>query len=171
MGERFEQARRAALRQAREAQDLATQIAGLREDLRGDDPGDDIWDVEQKRGGLIDAEFIAQYLQLLHAAEAEEVLAGDPVSVFEAAGERGLIETETARELADATALWRNLHGILSLTVEEERFVEATAPPALLAVIERACDVANIDSLKEAMRETTARTAGHYDRLLGNGTG
>ena len=51
----------------------------------------------------------------------------------------------------------------------EERFVEATAPPALLAVIERACDVSGIDSLKEAMRETTARTASHFDRLLGNG--
>ena len=171
LGERFEEARRATLRRAREPEDLAAQIAGLREDLRGDDPGDDIWEIEQKRGGLIDAEFIAQYLQLLHAAETEEVLAGDPVSVFEAAGSHGLIEPETARELATATVLWRNLHGILCLTVEEERFVEATAPPALLAVIERACDVSGIDSLKEAMRETTARTASHFDRLLGNGKG
>ena len=36
-------------------------------------------------------------------------------------------------------------------------------------MIERACDVSGIDSLKEAMRETTARTAVHFDRLLGNG--
>ena len=169
LGERFEDARRAILRQAREPEDLAAQIAGLREDLRGDDPDEDIWAIEQKRGGLIDAEFIAQYLQLSHAAETEEILAGDPASVFEAADEQGLIEAETARELADAVTLWRNLHGILSLTVEEDRFVEATAPPALLAVIERACDVTHIDPLKEAIRETAARTAGHYDRLLGNG--
>ena len=169
LGERFEEARLATLRQAREADDLTAQIAGLREDLRGDDPGDDIWDIEQKRGGLLDVEFIAQHLQLRHAAETEAVLAGDPASVFAAAGDHGLIEPETARELADAATLWRNLHGILSLTVEEERFVEATAPPALLAVIERACDVTGIDSLKESMRETAARTAGHYDRLLGSG--
>ena len=123
---------------------------------------------EQKRGGLIDVEYIAQYLQLLHAAETEDILAGDSISVFEAAANHDLIEAETARELADAATLWNNLHGILSLTVEE-RFVEATAPPALLAVIERACDVSDIDSLKETMRETTARTASHYDRLLGNG--
>ena len=102
-------------------------------------------------------------------AESEELLTGGTVSVFEAAGGEGLIEPETARELAEAATLWHNLHGILSLTVEE-RFVEATAPPALLAVVERACDMTGIDSLKEAMRETTARTASHYDRLLGNGT-
>ena len=168
LGDRFERTRRSILRQQRPRKDLVAQLTDLREDLRGDDPDEDIWAIEQRRGGLIDAEFIAQYLQLLHAAETEEVLAGDPISVFEAAGSHGLIESETARELAEAATLWHNLHGILSLTVEE-RFVEATAPPALLAVIERACDMTGIDSLKEAMRETTARTAGHYDRLLGNG--
>ena len=168
LGELFEEVRRPILRQKRSREDLTTQLVGLREERRGDDPGEEIWAIEQKRGGLIDVEFIAQYLQLLHAAEIEDILAGDSVSVFEAAGSHGLIEPETARELADAATLWNNLHGILSLTVED-RFVEATAPPALLAVIERACDMTGIDSLKEAMRETTARTAIHYDRLLGNG--
>ena len=168
LGERFEEARRATLRQARERDDLAAQLVGLREDRRDDDPGEEIWAIEQKRGGLIDVEYIAQYLQLLHAAETEDIIVGDSVSVFEAAASHNLIEAETARELADAATLWNNLHGILSLTVEE-RFVEATAPPALLAVIERACDMSGIDSLKEAMRETTARTASHFDRLLGNG--
>ena len=168
LGERFEEARRAVLRQERDREGLAAQLVDLREDLRGDDPGEDIWAIEQKRGGLIDAEFIAQYLQLLHAAETEQLLSGGSASVFEVAGAHGLMEAETARELAEAATLWHNLHGILSLTVED-RFVEATAPPALLAVIERACDVSGIDSLKEAMRETTARTAGHFDRLLGNG--
>ncbi len=168
LGAQFEQARLSILRQERTRASLVAQLADVREDLRGDDPDEDIWAIEQKRGGLMDTEFIAQYLQLLHASQNEDILTGTTVSVFEAAGNRGLIEPETARELADAATLWHNLHGILSLTVEE-RFVEATAPPALLAVIERACDMTGIDSLKEAMRETTARTAAHYDRLLGNG--
>ncbi len=30
----------------------------------------DIWDLKQVRGGLVDLEFIAQYLQLVHAATA-----------------------------------------------------------------------------------------------------
>ncbi len=166
LAERFEEARRAILGQERERQDLAAQLAELREDLRGDDPGEDIWAIEQKRGGLVDAEFIAQYLQLLHAARTADGLTGNSAAAFEAAAAHGLIDAETARELVEATTLWHNLHGILSLTVDE-RFVEATAPPALLGVIERACDMAGIDSLKEAMRETAARTASHYDRLLG----
>ena len=170
LGERFEEARRVALANALPPDDLAAQLAILREEARDESADEDIWAIEQKRGGLIDTEFVAQYLQLSHAAETDGVLAGDSAAVFEAAGSHGLIEPEAAQELADAATLWRNLHGILSLTVEEG-FVEATAPPALLAVIERACDVTNIDSLKEAMRETAARTAGHYDRLLGNGAG
>ena len=168
LGDRFEEARRAVLRQTRPRADLAAELAGLREAMRDDDSGEDIWALEQKRGGLIDAEFIAQYLQLLCAAEVNDVLAGDSASVFEAAGNHGLLDSETARELADAAALWRNLHGILSLTMEEG-FVETTAPPALLGVIERACGMSDFVSLKEAMRETAARTALHYDRLLGGG--
>ena len=153
LGERFEEARRAVLAQAAGGDGLAAEFAHSRERMRGEETGEDIWAIEQKRGGLIDAEFIAQYLQVQHAGAAGDALAGDSVAVFEAAGSRGLIEPETARELADAATLWHNLHGILSLTVEE-RFVEATAPPALLAVIGRACD----------MRETAARS----DRLLGS---
>ena len=166
LGERFEEARRAVLAQAASGDGLAAAFAHSRERMRGEDTGEDIWAIEQKRGGLIDAEFIAQYLQVRHAGAAGDALAGDSVAVFEAAGSRGLIEPETARELADAATLWHNLHGILSLTVEE-RFVEATAPPALLAVIGRACAMSDVASLKETMRETAARTAAHFDRLLG----
>ena len=170
LGERFEEARRAVLAQAASGDGLAAEFAHSRERMRGEETGEDIWAIEQKRGGLIDAEFIAQYLQVQHAGAAGDALAGDSVAVFEAAGSRGLIEPETARELADAATLWHNLHGILSLTVEE-RFVEATAPPALLGVIGRACDMGDVDSLKETMRETAARTAGHFDRLLGGSEG
>ena len=168
LGERFEEARGRVLAQAGSGDGLAAALSGLRERMRGENTGEDIWAIEQKRGGLIDAEFIAQYLQLQHAAAAGDGdgLAGDSVAVFEAAGSRGLIEPQTARELADAATLWHNLHGILSLTVEE-RFVEATAPPALLAVIGRACAMSDVASLKETMRETAARTAAHFDRLLG----
>ena len=170
LGERFEAARRAVLVETGPRTGLAASLVELREELRDEESGEDIWDIEQKRGGLIDTEFLAHYLQLRHAAENADLLVGDSAAVFEAAGGHGLIDAETARELADAATLWRNLHGILSLTVDE-RFVETAAPPSLLAVIGRACDMTGIDSLKEAMRETAARTAGHFDRLLGNGAG
>ena len=168
LGAEYEEARRVVLTQSPVGETLAAELADLRERMRDEDTDEDIWAIEGKRGGLIDAEFIAQYLQLRCAAEGDGVLAGDSVAVFEAAGSAGLIEPGTARELADAVTLWRNLHGILSLTVEEG-FVEATAPPALLGVIERASGMSGFDSLKEEMRETAARTARHFDSLLGGG--
>ena len=39
----------------------------------------DIWDLKQVRGGLVDLEFIAQHLQLVHAAEPiREILTRTP---------------------------------------------------------------------------------------------
>ena len=168
LGERFDEVRHSALARPRERDALAADLAGLRERMRRDDEGGDIWSIEQKRGGLIDAEFIAQYLQLLHGSRTADILAGDAVAVFEAACRHGLIDPKTACELAEAATLWRNLHGILCLTVEEG-FVEKAAGPALRSVIERACGMGGFDSLKEAMRETAARTAHHFDALLGRG--
>ncbi len=169
LGERFDEIRQSVLTQPRGRDDLAADIAGLRERLRRDDEGEDIWSIEQKRGGLIDVEFVAQYLQLLHGSRTAELLAGEAVAVFEAARRHELIDPEAAHELANATTLWRNLHGILCLTVEDG-FIERTAPPALKSVIERACGAGDFDSLKEAMRETAARTAHHFDTLLARDT-
>ncbi len=124
-------------RRPRERDGPAVDIAGLRERLRCDDEGENIWSIEQKRGGLIDVEFVARYLQLLHGSRTAELPAGEAVAVFEAERRYELIDPGTAPELANATTLWRDLHHILCLTVADD-FIERTAQPALKSVIERA---------------------------------
>ena len=166
LGTRFEAARRAVLARAPAGGDSPAALAGLREGARREGVEEDLWSIAHKRGGLIDVEFAARCLQLRHAIERGETLDGGTGAVFDAAGRLGLIAPEAAGDLADAATLWRNLHGILCLTVEGG-FVEAAASPALRAAIGRACGIADFDSLKEAVRETAARAATHYDVLLG----
>ena len=43
----------------------------------------DIWDLKQVRGGLVDLEFIAQYLQLVHAARHPGVLSPNTVTALD----------------------------------------------------------------------------------------
>ena len=83
-------------------------------------------------------------------------MAGDTAAAFAVAGEKGLIATDVASELVNATILWRNLQGILRLTVEGG-FSEDGAAMALKRVITRACGAVDFETLKQTIETTAAK--------------
>ena len=124
------------------------------------------WEVKHWRGGLLDLEFIAQYLQLREAHRHPEVLAGNTAEAFRKLGAAGILDDEEARFLASATRIWRNLQGLLRLTVGRN-FDPESAPEALkrrLARTGRAVDFAtlerNVEKMSETVRAAFARHIG-----------
>ena len=163
---RLEEAIREVLTAPRGAEELAGNVARMRARMRDELGGDGLWSIKHMPGGLVDVEFIAQYLQLRHGAAHPEILKTDTVSVLEAAGGRGLIGAEDAAELADAARLWRNLQGILRLTVEGD-FDGGEATPALQRVIGRVTGAAAFAALEDTMRGIAERTAARFEELIG----
>ena len=149
----------------RERAALAADVAAMRERVRSERGSGGRWSVRYMRGGLLDVEFIAQFLQLLHAAEAPEVLAGDSVSVFEAAGARGLVDADAARELAEAAALWRNLEGVIRAAVGARAEGEE-AEGAIENLLARSSGKAVLGALVESMRDTAERVARRFDETV-----
>ncbi len=49
------------------------------------------WDLKYAAGGLIDLEFIAQYLQLVHAADRPDILDTSTARVLEKAARLGVL--------------------------------------------------------------------------------
>ena len=166
LGENLEAAVRSVLTARRDASDLASDVAEMRERIRREHGVDDIWSVKHIPGGIVDIEFFAQYLQLKYAAETPEILAGDTAAAFAVAGEKGLIETDVASELVNATILWRNLQGILRLTVEGG-FSEDGAAVALKRVITRACGAVDFETLKQTIETTAAKSAALCQAFFG----
>jgi glutamate-ammonia-ligase adenylyltransferase len=124
------------------------------------------WEVKHWRGGLLDLEFIAQYLQLREAHRHPAVLDGNTAEAFRRLGAAGVLDDEEARFLAAATRIWRNLQGLLRLTVGRD-FDPETAPEALkrrLARTGRAVDFPslqrNIEKMSETVRAAFARHIG-----------
>lgn len=170
LGARLEAAVRAILTRPRDPEELALAVVGMRERIWREHGGDDPWDVKHRRGGLVDVEFVAQYLQLRHGAGHPEILLRDPAAVFGAAGRAGLLGGEAADSLAKSAMLWRNLQGILRLTVEG-RFAEDAATPGLERAIARACGVGDFGALKRLMAETALRAREHFESLVGTPEG
>ena len=160
VAERFEAARREALAHGAARNDA---MAELRKPPAGaSEPG--LLSIDGMRGGAGDLERAARLLQMTHAGEVPELLAPDAASVFHAAGSRGLIPDGAAARLTAADSMWRNLHGILRLVVDDGCAVDAAAD-RVKSVIARSCGMDDWDALADAIRATASRAAGEIHAL------
>jgi glutamate-ammonia-ligase adenylyltransferase len=114
---------------------------------------------------MIDIEFIAQYLQLREAAAHPGVLRQNTTAALAALGAAGALAPEAAAELGEALALWRNVQGLLKLTVEEP-FDEAHASPALRGLLAAGAGAVDFAALKADIGAAAERTLGHYEALV-----
>jgi glutamate-ammonia-ligase adenylyltransferase len=123
--ERFEAVRREILCLPRDPVRLREDVAAMRERMRhqgGSAPNRaatvDSSDLKRATGGMIDIEFIVQYLVLAHAHTAPDLAVwSDNVRILETAGRLGILAPATAQELTDAyLALRAEWHrGVLDL--------------------------------------------------------
>ena len=78
------------------------------------------FDLKHDRGGMVDIEFIVQYLVLAHAHERPQLLrnAGN-IALLQMAGAMGLVDATLARQVADAYRTFRALQHRLRLNGAE----------------------------------------------------
>lgn len=151
---------------------LAAAVRAMRERIFREHGSASPWNLKHARGGIVEAEFAAQYLVLAHAHAEPRLLTTSTVRVLEAAGEAGLLPAADARLLADAFALQGGLLGVLRISLAG-RFDPAKAPPRLLEALVRAAALAVPGDLPPAgFPELEALLAGYqagvrlvFDRL------
>ena len=124
------------------------------------------WNLKYVAGGLIDLEFIAQYLQLVHASDKPEILDTATARVLDKAARLGLLTPEDADVLRPATRLYQNLTQILRLCLPGP-FDPKAAGQGLLSLLARAADVPDFTTLEAHVTETQARVRASFVRILG----
>lgn len=154
-----------ALTRARDPAVVAADVREMRARLEKEYATKDIWNLKYARGGLIDLEFICQYLQLVHAADHPDVLDRNTASAFQRMAECGVIDGEQAHKLLKATKLLHNLTQVLRIAVEGA-FDPDTAPPGLRQVLARAADAPDIGVVTAQLVETQASVLALFDDLI-----
>ncbi len=117
IGEKFEALRIEVLRQPRSDTTLKKEILTMRQRMHDAHPNhSDEFDLKHDAGGMIDIEFIVQYLVLRHACDHPEI-AGDigNIALLKLAGTLNLIDPELATEVADAYRLFRKMQHSIRL--------------------------------------------------------
>lgn len=111
IGQRFETLRDAVLRQPRETEQLRQQVLAMRQKMVAAHHGNPaLFDLKQDRGGMIDIEFMVQYLILLHAANHPALTADiGNIALLKLAGQLALIDVALSVAVADAYRSYRKL--------------------------------------------------------------
>ena len=123
------------------------------------------WDVKHVHGGLLDLEFLYQYLQLCHAAALPEVLCRATSEGFRRLGQLGILEPGVAERLHLATVLMHNAQGLLRLTMAEQ-FDETSAPEGLRVALARAGGGNDLAALRRELRTTQKWVRACYDEFI-----
>lgn len=125
----------------------------------------DIWDLKQVRGGIVDLEFIAQYLQIVNAAERPEVLDQNTEDALAKLAAAGVIGKADAELLIPAARLYQSVTQILRLCLED-RFDAADAPRALRELLARSADMPDFSMLEATLKDTLSRVHDAFNRLV-----
>lgn len=153
--ERIEGVIRDVLMRPRNRAIIANDVSEMRNAIAQEKGEDDVWNLKYAAGGTVDIDFIAQYLQLVHAAASPDVLNVNTVEVIDNAARLGILPAASAAVLRRAARLYHDLTQILRLCVNDT-FKPDTAGVELLRVMTRAGDAPDFSALEARLRETQA---------------
>ena len=144
---------RGVLTVPRNAEAVRRDVAEMRDRIAHEHGTADLWEVKHVRGGLVDLQFLCQYLQLRHAREHPRVLHPGTAEAFRHLAAAGVLPAELAGDLIRATLLMHDVQGLLRLTVEGP-FDEATASEGLQRALAQAGASENLPALREELART-----------------
>jgi glutamate-ammonia-ligase adenylyltransferase len=163
---RIEAAIHDVLCRRREAPAIAADVVEMRATIAKEKGDADPWELKYAAGGLIDIEFIAQYLQLVHAATLPDILDTSTARMLDRAAHAAVLEAEDAEVLRPAVSLFHGLTQILRLCLPGA-FDPKSANAGVLALLARAADLPDFPALQAHVLETQRQVRESFVRILG----
>ncbi len=125
------------------------------------------WDIKRVRGGLVEVEFIAQFLQLINANQHPGCLDTNTTAAFARLRDCGVLEHGAANDLLEATRLYQRLTQLLRLCIVSD-FDPATALVGLNRAVALAAQTPDVQAAEALLRDTQGRVTLLFDQLVGN---
>ena len=165
LGDALRAAITAVLRQPRNADALRSSVRDMRAMIAREKGESDPWDLKLAAGGVIDIEFIAQYLALRHGADHPDLLTPETAGTLANAGRLGLIPAADADRLVEAHRLYSTVVQMMRLTTEGA-FDPANIARGVLRRIAAAADCPDFPRLERQLVETRGSVRALFHQLL-----
>lgn len=155
-----------ALCQPRDASATRADIVDMRKLMLAEHGNDDPWNLKHARGGLVDVEFIAQTLQLLHGPQSPNVFDQNTAGALSRLSDAGLLAPTQLNTLLEANGLYHRLTQVLRLCVAG-RFEPNGAPQGLRKLLLKAAASPDLATAEALLAEQRTAVAALFDDLVG----
>ena len=149
----------------RDRDKTATDVREMRVRIEAGKGTADIWRTKTHKGGLIDAEFITQFLQVVHAADEPAVLSPNTAQALRNLIHAGILSRADGNTLLRAVELYQDVAQILRLCTEGG-FDPKTAPKDLTRLLLQITGEPDASRLEARLRDTYASTARLFAELV-----
>jgi len=126
-----------------------------------------VWDIKRVRGGLVELEFIAQALQLVHAPAHPAVLDTNTLGALAKLAAIGVLDARQAETLKQAGHLYHRLTQVLRLCVDGP-YDPSKSLPALNQMVAAAAACPDIPTAESLLADNQLAVAAIFDRIIGN---
>lgn len=140
-------------------------VAEMRRRIFSENGSANPWDLKHVRGGLVDVEFIAQGLQLVHAPENPQVLAQNTIEALKNLGDIGAIDPGTTEDLTAAATLLHKLTQITRVCVVGP-LDPVEASENLKALIAKSGGRESFTEIEALLVESEKKVLEHFEHLI-----
>lgn len=154
------------LTRQRDAAKIANDVADMRGRMGRDRRGRGAWDLKLAPGGFVDIEFIAQALQLMHAAASPDVLAANTGEALGRLTAARVLNAEAGARLADAWRMLSELQQLLRIAMAGDFRLDA-APPPLAVRIANMLGADSVETAEERLLALQEAVRGDFVALVG----
>lgn len=153
------------LMKPRDKEKLRQDVIDMRERIAKDRPTENPWSIKYVRGGLMDMDFIAQYLLLLHASGTPGARPGSATENLQWLKRSGRIPAEMADQLMAADQFMGQLFNMLRLCSDRD-FHETSALPGLKKLLVESVREPDFESLQQRLIQVEREVYAQYSALL-----
>ncbi|ATQ42159.1 bifunctional [glutamine synthetase] adenylyltransferase/[glutamine synthetase]-adenylyl-L-tyrosine phosphorylase [Caulobacter mirabilis] len=153
-----------ALRRPRDRKRTVADVREMRELMARERPPSGVWDLKLSEGGLVDIEFAAQHLQIVHAGE-DGPLAQNTGEALVALGAASLADPGRVADLVEAWRLQQNLSQLLKLALDD-RADPADEPKGLQALLARAGGARDLKGLRTRLDRARDKARAAYEAVV-----
>jgi glutamate-ammonia-ligase adenylyltransferase len=153
------------LTQARDPAAIIADARNMRARMADTFPGRNPWDLKHTPGGLVDIEFIAQTLQLVHAPTRPAVLDTNTVGALIMLKGAGALTVQDADLLLASARLQHALTQVLRIALDETPDIEQ-ATPGLKALLTRAAEAGSFAEVQKRLTELQTATREIFNRVM-----
>ena len=146
----------------RDTDEIRKDTFAMRERVQKELGSSSVWAIKHAAGGLMDLEFLCQYLRLIHGAEHPEILETNSSDALVEMQKAELIPAAEAERLIAISGLYLNISGLQQLCLGS-RNLDDDIPLALKTALAEVGQVDTFDDLANKLKESQE----YVDKLLG----